>query len=104
MDQIVELICTFRLRTLHANDGEVDQVMNFLLNPSTMPALRALILDPEDTTWSELKDEIGGERWRATYLKSLASSFDRRGVDLWLNQPHLRKESILVRDMMCKTN
>jgi hypothetical protein len=102
MDQIVELTSTFRFVAIPPQGEVVEQVMDSLLDPSMTPNLRALILVVEEINWYRVEQQKWRYTWHTAYLESLAASFNQRGVDLWFEWRHLRKESVLVRDMICK--
>jgi hypothetical protein len=106
MNQIVELICTFpdlEFKTPFTPGEEVEQIINFLLDPTVMPNLRSLTFEDGPINWDqgEEKPKLRDE-WIAAYIEDLATSFDQRGVDLWFNRPETPwKEGVLVRDILC---
>jgi hypothetical protein len=106
MNQIVELTLSFRFLTpkaLYPKRGELEQAMDFLLDLTMVPSLRSLFLDIEEAGWDRVEEQKREDQWLIAYFTALAGPFEQRGVDLWINRPHLRKESIPIRDMtdMC---
>jgi hypothetical protein len=106
MNQIVELISTFpdlEFKTPFTPGEEVEQVINFLLDPTVMPNLRSFTFEGGPINWDqgEERPKLKDERITA-YLEDLATSFDQRGVDLWFNRPSTPwREGVLVRDILC---
>jgi hypothetical protein len=82
MHQIVELTCTFPLRTVSTKDVVVEQVIDFLFDAPMMPKLQLLILDIGGATWNRVKEHKRGDRLLTPHFEALAASFDQRGVDL----------------------
>jgi hypothetical protein len=107
LNQIVELACSIPPLTYEARsigeDSILGQVMNILLDTSTLPKLRVLILNIGEGNWNQVKARQREFQWVSAYFESLAASFDQRGIDLWFEPPHMQEESVLARDMIKKS-
>jgi hypothetical protein len=106
LNQIVELTCSIPMVMYDdrciGEDSILGQVVNILVDTSVLPKLRVLVLNIGQGNWYYVETRQREFQWVSAYFESLAASFNRRGVDLWFEPPHLQKESALVRDIMKK--